>query len=764
LKVGLAVLSAPFAFLISAIALTAAALFAAPDSFAQNLAQNPGFETGDTSGWSPFGATTISAQTAQVHSGSYAALVQNRTATWNGIAQSMQAIIVPGQAYNLSVWVRVGSGTNQTVQLTMRKTDAGGDQYSAIASGSASSSSWLQLSGQYVLSVSGALSALTLYIEVPTSATVDVYVDDLSVDLPTGPPPSGTNGICTVNWTNVRQRIDGFGASSAWRSTWNSTVANMFFSTNTGIGLSLLRTRIAPGATTVENSIMQMARDRGARVWSAPWTPQTSFKTANQNGVISLNGGGFAGNAANYQAYANQLAGYVVNMKNTYGVNLYALSVQNEPDFNTTNYESCVWTAQQIHDFVPYLSSALAANNVSSTKIIIPESDIWSGDTVLYTTTMNDANVAPLVSVIANHNYVGNNNAGDQTTPAAISNYGKSLWETEVSTFDPFDAGITNAIYWAKRVHSFLTVAQANAWHYWWLSASGSDNSGLASSSDLLAKRGYVLGQYSRFVRPDYFRIGVVTNGGPALVSAFKDPLFSRFAIVAVNSTGLVVTQAFNLSNFKGLSTVTPWITSSNLSLVSQAAITLSGSSFGYELPAMSVVTFVGQAGNTAPSLAVVADRTIHAGVTLLVTNTASDPDAPPQTLTFSAAQAPANATVNSSNGVFSWRPSVAQANTTNLILIAVNDSGSPSLASTNSFTVTVSPLNPPAFTAFTVRAAQLTLTLTGDTGPDYTLLTSTNLSAWQPLLTTNSPALPMTLTVTNVPEPQRFYRLQLSP
>src|SRR5262245_21231226 len=63
---------------------------------AQNLAPDPGFESGDTSSWFPFGPATISAQTAQVHSGSYAGLVQNRTATCNGIAQSMQAIIQPG--------------------------------------------------------------------------------------------------------------------------------------------------------------------------------------------------------------------------------------------------------------------------------------------------------------------------------------------------------------------------------------------------------------------------------------------------------------------------------------------------------------------------------------------------------------------------------------------------------------------------------------------------------------------------------------------
>src|SRR5205823_946291 len=38
----------------------------------------------------------------------------------------------------------------------------------------------------------------------------------------------------SIEWNNVRQQIDGFGASSAWRSTWSSSAANMFFSANIG--------------------------------------------------------------------------------------------------------------------------------------------------------------------------------------------------------------------------------------------------------------------------------------------------------------------------------------------------------------------------------------------------------------------------------------------------------------------------------------------------------------------------------------------------
>ena len=60
-----------------------------------------------------------------------------------------------------------------------------------------------------------------------------------------------SSGNCTVDWNGVFQRIDGFGASSAFSGrTWTAAQADLFFSTNTGIGLSLLRNQIQPPATT----------------------------------------------------------------------------------------------------------------------------------------------------------------------------------------------------------------------------------------------------------------------------------------------------------------------------------------------------------------------------------------------------------------------------------------------------------------------------------------------------------------------------------
>ena len=85
---------------------------------------------------------------------------------------------------------------------------------------------------------------------------------------------------------------------------------------------------------------------------------------------------------------------------------------------------------------------------------------------------MSDPNVAADVGIIADHNYVANNGVGDQTVPAAIPSYGKALWETEVALLSGSDSSIANGVYYAQRIYLYMTQAQANAYHYWWLVAS----------------------------------------------------------------------------------------------------------------------------------------------------------------------------------------------------------------------------------------------------------------------------------------------------
>ena len=381
---------------------------------------------------------------------------------------------------------------------------------------------------------------------------------------------------CVVDWNGVHQKIDGFGASSAFIGNWAPVWADMFFSTNTGIGLSLLRARIAPDGTTAETNIMQMAQARGARVWCTPWSPPGAFKSS---GITS--GGNF--DSVDNQAYANQLANFVSSMKTNYQVPIYAVSIQNEPDYSTLTYESCAWSAQQIHDFIPYLYLALSNNGVGTTQILMPEEGLW--DFAQASVAMSDLTTSNLVGILGSHDY--------DYTVTPVAGWGKSLWETEVSTFGTYDGSISNALYWANQIHAFMTVVQADAFNYWWMLPQTPDNEGLTDLSGNPAKRMYVLGQFSRFVRPGYFRIDASNLPG-TLVSAYKDPVSGNFAIVAINTNSTSVTQAFALTNFN-TAFVTPWITSGTLSLSNQAVVPVTNASFSYVLPPQSVVTFVGQ-------------------------------------------------------------------------------------------------------------------------------------------------------------------------
>ena len=168
---------------------------------------------------------------------------------------------------------------------------------------------------------------------------------------------------------------------------------------------------------------------------------------------------------------------------------------------------------------------------------------------------------------------------------------------------------------------------------------------------------------------------------------------------------------------------------------------------------------------NNRPTLVVISNHTINAGITLLVTNIATDTDQPPQTLTFALPVAPTNATITTNTGIVSWRPTGVQANSTNLFTVTVTGNGAPSLAATQSFSVIVNPLILPALANPALTNDQIAFQVNGGFGPDYTIQGSTNLSVWANLFSTNSPALPFSWIDTNeLTFPQRFYRLLLQP
>lgn len=508
---------------------------------------------------------------------------------WNGI-NGFSPGISGFQFTNFQCDVRfaAGSATNSSGKFGTLEfgvpTPGYGQNYFGNVVVSASNTNWVHVSIALNATSNTNLQTITgLLIHIYGAGLVGpstLWVDNLQF---VGMTSTGT---ARIDYNDTHQRIDGFGASSAWDGTWNTQQADIFFSTNTGAGLSLLRTRIAPDGSTVEGGIAQMAQARGARVWSTPWSPTSNFKITNSwiptNNPNGYNGGWISNSVATFQGYASQLAKNVALMKNTYGVNLYALSIQNEPEANV-NYESCQWTAKDFHDFLPYLAAAMTASNVSTTKIILPESEHWQFSQA--TNAMSDVTTSNLVDILAGHNY------GSSAAP--VTQFGtpcpKRLWETE----HYFGSGsdITNGLALAQQIHSFLTVAESSAYHYWWLKTYGGNGCLAGDSTVSPAKRLYVMGNYSRFIRPNFYRVGL-TNNTTALVSAFKNPASSNFVIVAANPSAFFVNQSFTLTNFPAVTRLAPWATTATNSLADLGVVNVTNGNFSYALPPWSVFSF----------------------------------------------------------------------------------------------------------------------------------------------------------------------------
>ncbi len=226
-----------------------------------------------------------------------------------------------------------------------------------------------------------------------------------------------------------------------------------FFYTPAGIGLQWYRMQIYPDLTDCQKdqagvpngscvtvssgptvassdlSTAQAALARGARVFASEWSPPGSMK---DNGTF-LVGGNMIGNSENYRNLAKIQAAFVTLMNGTYNIPIYAISPQNEPEENV-HYPSCVWTATQLHDYIPYLRSALDAAGHSSVKIMVAEDTPWT--IRVAAGPMDDAKTAADVAIVAAHGYASPQPSG----PLAFENdTGQHVWETEVSDTTPYE-------------------------------------------------------------------------------------------------------------------------------------------------------------------------------------------------------------------------------------------------------------------------------------------------------------------------------------
>ena len=385
-----------------------------------------------------------------------------------------------------------------------------------------------------------------------------------------------------INFNTTYQTIRGFGTSTAWQPVLNSTQANNLYGTGPGqVGFTILRSRIDPSSTTggsnwaTERSNAQQAQSINSQVivFATPWTPPAVWKS---NG--SVDDGTL--NTSDYDNFANYLNAFIAYEK-AGGVNLYAISVQNEPDF-LPSYESCGYSGAQMDAWIAQEGGKI------NTKLMAPESDSFNLDES--DPFLNDANAVGHVAIVAGHTYGVN-----PFYYTNAKNKGKDVWMTETTYNNANGAAqpsISDAIAAAVLYHQSMAVAQYNAYIYWWTPLMLNGN-----SPNLDA---YALGQYSKFVRPGYVMTGANNNPTSGVyVTSYKGN--NNYVIVAVNSNSNASSISFPITGAT-LTSVTPYQTSISNQLAELSAVNVSNDSFTYSLPGQSITTFVGTGTTGSPS------------------------------------------------------------------------------------------------------------------------------------------------------------------
>ncbi|MGA9777816.1 MAG: hypothetical protein WBS33_06050 [Verrucomicrobiia bacterium] len=247
-------------------------------------------------------------------------------------------------------------------------------------------------------------------------------------------------------------------------------------------------------------------------------------------------------------------------------------------------------------------------------------------------------------------------------------------------------------------------------------------------------------------------RVGVMLlNTSPNATITVNVSIFG--SALATNGTAYI----FGATNFIGADDFPSYPVATN-------AVSGLGNSLTIAVPAYTMIDLLIPTAASPPVLAAISNSTVNVGQIVSFTASATDTNQPSPKLTFNLLTGPTNASVNSTSGLFNWRPLTSQANSTNQFVLTVTANSTPSLSATQSFAIAVNPIRLPTLTQAAVSNGQFSLTLNGIAGPDYAIQVSSNLTVWQSVFSTNSPALPLTWFDTNLTAPMRFYRATLGP
>ncbi len=337
--------------------------------------------------------------------------------------------------------------------------------------------------------------------------------------------------------------------------------------------------------------------------------------------------------ASNYGALATYITKVISGLRAATGITLDYISPVNEPqwDWSDGGQEGCPYNNEEVYGVVKQLSEKLKAAALP-TRILVTEAGklnyLFAGEDKpqkgnqvnAFFNSSSPTSLLQLPQVypaIAAHSYFTTSpdslgiSVRKKLAATLAGNKRTAFWQTEYCILGDNageingakkDLGMTAALYMARVIHNDLTIANAAAWH-WWLGISSSDykdglvyidnNQEDGSFSD--SKMLWVLGNYSRFVRPGARRIQTVlqdsTDAHALLVSAYRNTN-STVSVVVVNNSEQAVELQLHSRHAK-LGALRSYTTSGD------AALQPSGRRFPAEepiaIPARSVVTLTGK-------------------------------------------------------------------------------------------------------------------------------------------------------------------------
>jgi len=406
-------------------------------------------------------------------------------------------------------------------------------------------------------------------ITVSSDTTIDFTVEER---IETGP--------ATLTLSKTHQIIRGFGASNilAWRPDMTESEIETAFGTEEGqLGFTILRLMVEPNSDNWSRSVptAKTAHEMGVTIIASPWhAPVEMRETINDEYRVRYD---------MYNAYAAHLDSFITYMAEN-GVPVYGISVQNEPDIG----EWTQWTPDEMLTFVRDHAHAITGTNVMA-----PES--FRFDRAYSDPILHDSLASANTDIICGHIYGG----GLTPYPLAEQN-GKEVWMTEylINSGNPpsdlsLDIGWTGAMQTAQSINNCMN-ANMSAYVWWYLVRYyGPIADGTYTRKGEVTKKGYVMAQFSRFIRPGYHRVDITENPTRYVhMSAYTGN--DRVVIVAINEGEQSIDQPFAIQGGT-INSLIPYTTTETESMVQGGEIDVQNGDFNVILPPSSITTFVSQ-------------------------------------------------------------------------------------------------------------------------------------------------------------------------